>query len=137
MESIAVNYWAVLVAAAVNFTVGVLWYGPLFGKTWMALEGITPEGMKSMKLTPAQAMALGFISTLVMAFVLGHFANVWNAMGVAGAFALTFWVWLGFIVTTLAGSVLWEGKSLKLFLLNIVYQFIALFASAFVLVYWK
>ena len=137
METITVNYVAVVIAAIVNFAVGALWYGPVFGKMWMRLEGMTPESMKSMKLKPMQAMALGFISTLVMACVLAHFAVVWSAGGVMGALQLTFWVWLGFIVTTLAGSVLWEGKSTKLFLFNIVYQFISVFVTALILVYWK
>ena len=134
MQDIAINYLAVLVATIINFFVGALWYGPLFGKQWMALMGFTPESMKSMKLTPMQAMALGFVTTLVMAFVLAHFAAVWGAEGVLGALQLAFWVWLGFIVTTLAGSVLWEGKSVKLYAFNIVYQFVSVFVTTLVLV---
>ena len=32
----SVNYLAVLVAAALEIGLGALWYGPLFGKPWMA-----------------------------------------------------------------------------------------------------
>ncbi|HLD39833.1 MAG TPA: DUF1761 family protein, partial [Candidatus Nanoarchaeia archaeon] len=33
------NYLAVLVAAIAAYVVGFLWYGPVFGKKWMALMG--------------------------------------------------------------------------------------------------
>ena len=36
-----INYWAVVVAALSGFAVGALWYGPLFGRQWMAASGVT------------------------------------------------------------------------------------------------
>ena len=36
-----INYWAVVVAALSAFVVGWMWYGPLFGKSWMELNGFT------------------------------------------------------------------------------------------------
>ena len=133
-----VNFLHVLVAAIVNFVIGGLWHGPLFGKKWMALAGMSPESMKNMKMSPAKAMTLGFVSVLVMTYVLGYFVTgLYYTVGVTGALQLTFWLWLGFIVTTLAGGVLWEGKSAKLFVFNIVYQFVSLFATTLVLVLWQ
>ncbi|MCH7574095.1 MAG: DUF1761 domain-containing protein [Candidatus Marinimicrobia bacterium] len=38
---ISINYLAVLVAAAIEFGLGALWFGPLFGKPWMAAHGWT------------------------------------------------------------------------------------------------
>ena len=136
MQDITINYLVVFVATIASYVVGALWYGPLFGKTWMKLMGFTPESMKSMKLTASQVMSLGFVTTLVTVFVLAHFAVVFGAEGVVGAFQLAFWVWLGFIATTLAGSVLWEGKSTKLYAFNIAYQFVSIFVAALVLVLW-
>jgi hypothetical protein len=37
-----------------------------------------------------------------------------------------FWVWLGFVAVILANGLLWEGKSLNLFLFNIAYQFLSI-----------
>lgn len=37
------NYLAILVAAIVPLFVGALWYGPLFGKRWLALMETTEE----------------------------------------------------------------------------------------------
>jgi hypothetical protein len=96
-----VNYWAILVAGVLSIGIGGLWYGPLFGKQWMSLVGITPESMKSMKMTPFQAMFGGLIVGLLTAFVLAHhmaFAGAY--LGISGyelALMSAFWVWLGFL----------------------------------------
>lgn len=135
--NIAINYWAVLVAALANMVVGSLWYGPLFGKLWMKLAGLTKESIKSMGLTMAQAMTGGLATSLLMAYVLAHFAGRWAAMGAAGAWQLAFWIWLGFVATTQAGSFLWEAKPFKLFILNAANSLVSLFAMALILVLWK
>ncbi|SRR5258708_6005634 len=134
---IAVNYWAILVAAIVNMTVGSLWYGPLFGKMWKGLMGFSDQAMKSMKLTMWQAIFMGFLTALIMAYVLAHFVSIAGAVGIAGAWQLAFWVWLGFMLTITAGSFIWEGKPLRLFVLNAAQQLVSLFLMALVLVMWR
>jgi len=133
---ISINWVAVLVAALVNFVVGWIWYGPLFGNVWKGLMGFTDESMKSMKLSAMQAMVGGFITSLVMAYVLSHFVVIFGAIGIAGAFELAFWVWLGFVATTSISAFLWEGKPFKLFVLNAGEQLVALFLMSLVLVMW-
>ena len=137
MQEVAINYTSVLVAAIASFVVGWLWYGPLFGKQWMTMMGYTKESMKTMKMKPGRAMTLGFISMLVMAFVVANFAALWGAVGAGGALTLTFWIWLGFIATVLLGSVLWEDRAPKLYFFNIAYHFVALFVMTLVIVLWK
>jgi hypothetical protein len=34
-----INWLAVVVAAAVTFVLGGVWYGPLFGRVWHTAEG--------------------------------------------------------------------------------------------------
>ncbi|MEK7569589.1 MAG: DUF1761 domain-containing protein [Patescibacteria group bacterium] len=136
MIDIAINYWAVLVAAIVNFVVGWLWYGPLFGKMWKGLMGMTDESMKAMAMKPMTAMFWGFVSSLVLAYVLVHFVVMAGAVGIAGAFSLAFWLWLGFMATQSIGVYLWEGKPFKLFVLCAGYQLVATFLAALVLVLW-
>lgn len=134
---ITINYLAVLVAAIVNMVVGSLWYGPVFGKTWMGLMGFTPESMKNMKLSAMQAMALGFVTSLIMAYVLAHFVFMSGAIDAGGALTLAFWIWLGFMLTTAASSFLWEGKPFKLFVLNAAEQFVALLLMTLVITLWQ
>jgi hypothetical protein len=137
MQDISINVWAVLVAALANMVIGSLWYGPLFGKAWKKMMGFSDQSMKSMKMTAMQAMVGGLVTAFLMAFVLGHFADVWGVMSVGGAWELAFWVWLGFVATTQLGSVLWEGKSFKLFVLNTAQSLASLFAMAVILALWK
>jgi len=134
---IVINYLAVLVAAVLNMVVGFFWYGPVFGKMWKDLMGFTDQSMQNMKLTATQAMIGGFITSLIMAYVLAHFVVIYGAVGIAGAFELAFWIWLGFMATVCLGSFLWEGKSFKLFLLNTANQFVSLFLMTVVLVMWQ
>ena len=142
MPEISINLWAVLAAAVANMIIGALWYGPLFGKRWMALMGFTPDGMKNMPMTMAQAMVGGLVSSLIMAYILAHDAFVWHDFFGASvgpqAFALqlAFWIWLGYVATTLARQVLWEGKSWHLFILNASNSLVSLVVMAFILVQW-
>ncbi|MCB9359301.1 DUF1761 domain-containing protein [Candidatus Woesearchaeota archaeon] len=127
-----VDYIAVIVAAIVSVVLGMIYYGPqAFGKLWMKLANVKKSSSKSkMKIS----MLLGLIQSIVIAWVLAIFivdtADIWAA----GRIALL--IWVGFIVTTKAGVVLWEGKSWRLWLLNIGYDVISLVAMTLVLFYW-
>ncbi|MDO8488446.1 MAG: DUF1761 family protein [bacterium] len=37
---VPVNYLAILAAAVLSMVLGFLWFGPLFGQTWMKLMGL-------------------------------------------------------------------------------------------------
>lgn len=131
-----INYLAVFVAAIAHMAVGMLWYGPLFGKQWMAYVGITPESMKHMPLTMWQAMVGGFITALLMAFVLAVVADTMGVLFWDEALFLSFMVWLGFTSTTIAGSFLWEGKPFGLFVLNAAQSLVSLLIMGLIVVLW-
>lgn len=143
MPEISVNYLAVFLAAVANMVVGIIWYGPLFGKQWRELMGLSKDDMKKMKMTPMQAMAGGFVTSLIMSFVLAHDAFVWGGFFGTSvgqfvfALQLGFWIWLGYVATTQAGSVLWEGKPWKLFFINAGNTLVALIAMALVITYMQ
>ena len=40
------NIYMIFVAALIPFLLGALWYGPLFGKPWMKVNGFTEEYLK-------------------------------------------------------------------------------------------
>lgn len=139
MQEIEVNYLAVLVAAVASMGIGALWYSNvLFGKVWMKLMNLTPEKMEQIKKQGmSKQYAIAFLASLVMAFVLAHFVEVWEAIDIAGAFQLALWTWLGFVVTTMVNSILWEGKPTKLYLINVGHYFVGIFAMSIILVLWK
>ena len=134
--SVDINYLAVLVAAIASMALGFLWYGPLFGSQWKKLMNFTDKSMKAVKLTPAQAMAGGFTTTLIMSYILAHFVDyTQSATFVDGAIA-GIWLWLGFIATVQLGSVLWEGKPVKLYVINTLHYLAALVVMGGILAVW-
>ena len=138
---VPINYLAVLVSAVVSMVLGSLWYGPLFGKKWIAMMGWTEEQIKA-----GQAKGMGkqysimFVGSLLMAYILAHaivFAGSYlNTSGVPAGLMAGFWNWLGFIAPVTVGSVLWEGKSWKLWCLNNGYNLVCLLVMGIILSCW-
>lgn len=138
---VPVNYVAVLVCAIVAMIIGSLWYGPVFGKQWMALMGITKEQLeKGKKANMTKQYIFLFISTLVMAFVLSHmlvFASAYmHETGTSAGLMTGFWNWLGFIAPVTLGSVLWERRPWTLWVLNNAYQLLTLCVMGVILANW-
>jgi len=129
---VAVDYVAVIAAAVVSFVIGFLWYGPLFGKTWMKLMNFSKDA--NMKKGMAGKMVAHFIANIILTFVLAHVLAWTQAATIASAAGAAFLVWLGFFATTALGQVLWEGKSTKLYVLNVVYSLITLVVASAILV---
>lgn len=137
---VEINYGAVLVAAISNMILGMLWYGPLFGKQWMKCMGWKESDMEKMKNDPKMRSKMplyylgGFISALVMAYVLSHIIDYAGATDLMGGVMAAFWVWLGFVATVLFSSVLWEGKAVNHYLLNVGYYLVGLVIMGVILV---
>lgn len=120
MDFAGLNYLAILVAAAVSFMFGGIWYGAL-AKPWMAAAGIDDEMMKASKEggKTTQLMISAFVASLVMAWVLagliGHLGSgqvtIYNGI-ISGAF-----VWLGFVASTLVTN---HGFQMKLGRLTLI-----------------
>ncbi len=138
VDVIAVNWVAVLVAAALQMVLGFLWYSPmLFGNLWMKLCGMKPSDMDKHKGEMPKSAVLGFLAAIVMVFILAQVIGYTGAKTLMDGVLSAFWMWLGFVATVLAGSVLWEGKPVKLYLLNAGYYLVTLGISGAVLVLWK
>lgn len=133
----SVNILSVIVAAFANFILGFLWYGPLFGKTWIKLMKFSEKEMnEAKKKGMAKQLVVSFISSLVMAYILAYFIQVLFYVELTAIIFLAFLIWLGFIATMTLSSVLWEGKSLRLYVLNNSYNLISLILMALILRLW-
>lgn len=130
-----VNLIAVLLATVSAFIIGGFWYSPLlFGNVWTSAMGFNEKDLKEMKKKGvAKSYILNFISTLVMAYVFAHILSLLKITDLLESFQTAFWLWLGFIATISLGSVLWEGKPLKLYFINTVYSLVMLMTMAAVL----
>ena len=138
---VPVSYWAVLIAAAASMVLGFLWYGPIFGKQWLRLTGMTEAQVNEAK---GKDMTLSYVlmavGSLLMAYVLSHalvFAtSYFLTSGISAGLTVGFWNWLGFIAPVTLGAVLWEGKSWHLWLLNNGYYLLTLLVMGAILAGW-
>ena len=116
MAFAGINYLAVVVAAAVSFFVGWPWY-MTFSTPWLKAIGKNPDSRPHPQMMPF--FILG-VSLLVMAWVLAgliaHLGQgqltVMNGI-ISGAF-----VWLGFVVTTMASNYAFQGRPPTLTLID-------------------
>lgn len=106
---------ATLVAAILGVALGALWYGPLFGKPWMAAAGRSMDDIQR-EVNPAKTYGLTFILGLVAAYAFGWFVGPQpgRAFAVfAGAMAGLCWV-----TTALATNAMLEGRRALLMLID-------------------
>lgn len=136
-----INYWAVLVCAVISMVVGAIWYGPLFGKTWMHICGVTAsdlEARKKMQKTAGPLYVVQFLLTLFQVWVLAYYIGGWkDASGVVNSL----WIWGAFIMPTVAGASMWNNDATKVkwarFLIQTGYQLVLFVIFGFVLGMWK
>lgn len=134
---VELNYWAVLVSGAAAMVLGGFWYGPLFGKVWLKGTGLTELDIeKAKKKGMAMSYLFNFIAALLMAFVLAYFLKLTGYTEIQAGLEMAFWVWLGFIATTHLGSVLWEMKSFKYYMVNAAYYLVSFLMMAAILNAW-
>ena len=112
---------ATLLATVLSFVLGGLWYGPLFGKTWMRLVGVTEATLRE-NFNPAKTYGITFVLAFLASYVFGMFlgADPSMALGLgAGAAAGIFWV---------AGSLwtndLFERRPFALTIINAGYHIV-------------
>lgn len=133
---LAVPYYAVLIAGVASFILGGLWYSKvLFGDVWMKLMGIDMKKMQSAEMCKQaqKSMAAGFVFQLLTAFILAHFISFLPEKNLTNVLQLAGWIWLGFVLPVVAGSILWECRPFKLFLINASYQIVQLLVIGAVL----
>lgn len=135
---IVVNYWAVFGGAIFLFIMGMMWYGPLFGKVWTKIVGaehITKEEMARMQKEMIPMYIIQILLGLVTSYVLYHFVKAWN--GVPG-WQVSFWIWLGFAMPLTAGA-MWDtkkGQKLNKFFVTAGYQLITLLVLGWAFARW-
>jgi hypothetical protein len=67
----AIPWLGVLVAVVASQIIGFLWYGPLFGKSWLAALGKTEEELKAgSKQGLGNAIVIGIVASIVTAIAL-------------------------------------------------------------------
>lgn len=127
---VPVNYLAVLICGISNMIIGFVWYGPLFGKTWERLVGVTPGKLEEVKKNMQQTYFVMFVSSLVTAYALFHF--IWYAapgsLTIFISIKTALWAWIGLVVPVSLTKHLFspDKKPAKLFFIEVGYHFVSL-----------
>lgn len=122
-----VNWIEIIAAGVAAMVLGFLWYGPIFGKKWIKLTGMTEAQIKEAKdKGMTKSYALMMVSALVMAYVLSMFIDKTGANSLTMGAFVGFWAWLGFAATVQISKVLWGKDSWELYSLETGYYLVSL-----------
>lgn len=132
-EAIAnINWLSILAASLSAFVIGGIWYGPLFGKAWMAASGKTENELQQRNMV--QVFTVSLLLILIAAINLEMFIGSEGTLNY-GMFAGLL-AGIGWVATFMGVIYLFEKRSLKLWLINAGYSVIALTLMGSILGAW-
>jgi surface polysaccharide O-acyltransferase-like enzyme len=113
------NYPAVIVAAIAYWVLGAIWYGVLFGKSWMALEHMTEEQARSMN--PVLPYIISFLLNVLIAYSLAQVCIWRNADTIGRGASVGVLMWIGFVGPVTFTTYMYEMRPKELFAINQFY----------------
>lgn len=141
-----VNPLAVLVAGIVPMIIGALWYGPLFGKRWLAMMEMTAEEVQE-GFNPVRTYGVSLLLSLLTAYILAQLiaqvapVDVSSMEGAGGSAMVGVHVGLmallAFVAPVAHQSVTFEKRKAGLEWLNVGYNGVALIGQALVIAIWR
>ena len=109
------NYWPILVAAIASFMFGAVWYGTL-ARQWMEARGVSAAEMETAKAAMGSIpipYVIAFAAQLLMAWMFAglllHMARGGTPVSIRGGLISGFFLWLGFVITTMAVNHAFQG----------------------------
>lgn len=132
---VQVNIIAVVLAMASSMVVGSIWYAQsVFGNIWIKLARID---MAKNKGNVAKPILITMAVSLITAYVLAHVAYLSNQFFghsfLQDTLTTAFWLWLGFTAARFATHDAFEGRPLKLTLLNLGNEFVTIMLMGLVI----
>ncbi len=143
------EYIQFLICGVISVALGMLWFGPLFGKQYMKYCGVTDEMQKEMSSNPAKkaemnaqmmrGAAIAFVANILTAVMLsgaiGAGQSLYNISDLHAALFVPFFNWLGFVVPPTLGMVLWENKKWGHWFLIAAFWLVYMVLAGLVIVY--
>ena len=112
------NWWAIVVATAVAFALGALWYGPLFGKAWMAALGKTEDDIQP----SPEPFIVSAGAALVTCIVVAALMRGLEMTGVVTGMVFGLITGVGFIATSMASDSAFCGWGWRLWSIQAGYR---------------
>lgn len=129
------NILALLAGTIVYMVVGFIWYGPLFAKPWMKLIGKTEKDLKKANMSKlyTATIVIAFVSTYVLATLIAAI----RVTTFSGGFQVGLLIGIGLVASASLTTYLFEGRPMKLFLINYGYHVVALAINGGILAVWR
>ncbi len=105
-----VNFLSILAATGAMFALGAFWYMVPFGKIWGKIHGfdkLSEKEQKKMQASMGPWYAVQFLVTVASAWVL---AVLISLLPEKSPYAIATLVWLGFVLPTTAGNMIFGGS---------------------------
>lgn len=136
MNTISINYLAVIVSGILAMPIGALWYGPLFSKSWMKEVGLTEDDLKK-DFNPGKTYGLAVVGHILMALILAYLLALTGSATMMQGFQVGISAWFGFVFLTMFINGLFERRSPKLLMINSAYQLVNIIVFTIVLILWR
>jgi hypothetical protein len=110
-----ISWLSVLVATVLSFGLGALWYGPFFGKAWIAEQGTTAEELMdgfNPRATYGATFVLAGLSALLFGVFIGEAPDPLRSVGWGFAVGL---IWVSGGIGTIY---LFERRTRRLWFIN-------------------
>lgn len=134
MDTVLVNWWAVLTAGISAFVLGGIWYSPaLLGKAWMTENNFTLSDVQ--QGNKAKIFGWAFLLSLIMAVNLAMFLSspdINLAKGTLYGTLTGVWIFCGIAIVAL-----FEQKSARYIFINGGYCIVALMLMGAILGAWR
>ena len=115
-----------LIAAIAAFGFSMLWYGPVFGREWAALN-------KKVTQAKTQTFAMSFFRLFVTAYIIGL---LFTGMPTSMAVMTIALVWLAFTAMPSLTNVLWSKQPLGLYAINMGFELLSVVLMTIILATW-
>jgi len=131
-----INWLAAIVAGAIYFGLGALWYSPvLFANLFMKYRGLTSEQIQGSG-TPTDYL-LALVTDLIAALVLAVFVNLANATTFLDGLGIGLVIALGFAATSALKYTIFSGPHKALWVIYTGYQLVGFAIMGVILALWQ
>lgn len=131
-----IHWLAVVIGTVVFMALGFLWYGPFFGKPWLAAMEKMGKKRADLRMTPplfVLNVVTAFITNIVLDLIIIAFGvSSWWMGLVAGAV-----VWVGVGATAATLSNVFEGRPWALWTIFFFYQIVLYAGMGLVYTVWR
>ncbi len=134
---IQINYLAIIVGVVVTVLFGALYYF-LLNKQVTALRATKLDKKEDVRTTiTPNKLIVEFLRTFVLALVIAYAIQLLGVTNLVQAGVIAFWLWLGFPVVMLVGSVIHEHFPTRLAIIHAGDWLVKILILMVLLTYWR